>query len=121
ERGGLPGLARDTAADTGAGGAATREAAVARTATEGTASGGADSGGAVVGAGQTTRAVGGAAELTAVAVAEPYRRRGIAAAVSAFLTDAAHRRGAGLVWLEAAGPDEQRVYERVGYRHVGEK
>src|SRR5205823_4706116 len=46
ERGGLTGLARDTAADTDAGGAATREAAVARTATEGTASGGGATGGA---------------------------------------------------------------------------
>src|SRR6266511_1954076 len=91
ERGGLTGLARDTAT------------------------------GPVVGAGQTTRAVGGVAELVGGAVAAAYRRRGIAAAVSAFLTRTAHDRGADMVWLEAAGPGEQRVYERVGYRKVGEK
>jgi GNAT superfamily N-acetyltransferase len=91
ERGGLTGLARDTGS------------------------------GAVVGAGQTTRAVDGVAELAAVAVAESHRRRGIATGVSAFLTRAAHERGAELVWLEPGGPDEQRVYERIGYRQVGEK
>ena len=77
--------------------------------------------GAVVGAGQTTRAVGGVAELASVAVAAAHRRRGIAAGVSAFLTRTAFEQGAGLVWLEAAGPGEQQVYERVGYREVGEK
>jgi ribosomal protein S18 acetylase RimI-like enzyme len=78
-------------------------------------------GGRVVGAGQVTPAADGVAELVGVAVAGPYRRRGIAAAVSAYATAEAHRRGAALVWLEAAGPAQQRVYERAGYRHIGEK
>jgi len=108
ERGGLIAVARDTLGGDTTGG----------TAGGGTAGGTA---GAVVGAAQTTRAVGGVAELAAVAVAASHRRRGIAAAVSAFVTAAAHDRGADLVWLEAAGPAEQRVYERVGYHRVGEK
>jgi len=66
-------------------------------------------------------AVDGVAELAAVAVAASHRRRGIATGVSAFLTGAAFERGAGLVWLEAAGPGEQQVYERVGYHLIGEK
>jgi ribosomal protein S18 acetylase RimI-like enzyme len=91
DRGGLTGLARDTAT------------------------------GAVVAGGQALRPRDGVAELAGVAVAASHRRQGIGAGLAAFLTRASHGRGADLVWLEAAGRDEQRVYERAGYRVVGEK
>jgi ribosomal protein S18 acetylase RimI-like enzyme len=91
ERGGLTGLARDTAT------------------------------GAVVAGGQALRPRDGVAELVGVAVAASHRRCGIGTGLAAFLTRASHDRGADLVWLEAAGRDEQRVYERAGYQVVGEK
>jgi ribosomal protein S18 acetylase RimI-like enzyme len=91
ERGGLTGLARDTAT------------------------------GAVVAGGQVLRPLDDVAELVGVAVAASHRRRGIATGLAAYLTRAEHDRGADLAWLEAAGPDEQRVYERAGYHVIGAK
>jgi GNAT superfamily N-acetyltransferase len=75
----------------------------------------------VVGAGVYAPPVGGVTELAGVAVAEPFRRRGIASALSAHLTAAALDGGAELIWLEPEDADVARIYARVGYRPLGEK
>jgi predicted GNAT family acetyltransferase len=63
----------------------------------------------------------GLGELAGLAVEAGHRRRGIGAAVAAHLTAAALARGCRAVWLEPGDPDIQRIYERIGYRVVGEK
>jgi ribosomal protein S18 acetylase RimI-like enzyme len=116
ERGGLTGLARDTARDSaaeGRGGTARDGGGAGR--------GGGKPDGDVVAGGQLLRPVDGVAELVGVAVAASHRRRGIATGLAAYLTRTAHERGADLVWLEPAGPQEQLVYERAGYHPVGAK
>ena len=77
--------------------------------------------GAAVGGGLVTAPVDGVSELAAVGVIESHRRRGIASAVTAALTTAAHERGAQTVWLEPAGEREQAIYERAGFRADGAK
>lgn len=77
--------------------------------------------GTVVGAGQSSRLISGVTEVGGVAVDAGHRRRGIGAAVTGYLTATAYERGARAVFLEPAGPDEQRIYARVGFQSVGEK
>lgn len=77
--------------------------------------------GAVVGGGLCTAPVDGVSELAAVAVAAPYRRRGIAGAVVTALAAASHDGGARLVWLEPAGEREAAIYARAGFAADGEK
>jgi ribosomal protein S18 acetylase RimI-like enzyme len=62
----------------------------------------------------------GTGELAAVGVLAPYRRRGIASAMSAFLARTAHAHGMALVWLEAA-PEEEPAYRRTGFPVAGRK
>ncbi len=59
------------------------------------------------------------AEIYAVATAAPHRRRGLAAAVAAALSAIALERGL-TPYLQCEGPETQRMYERLGYRPVGE-
>ncbi|KKD07690.1 GNAT family N-acetyltransferase [Streptomyces sp. WM6386] len=59
------------------------------------------------------------AELTGVGTRPACRGRGIAAAVTASLTEAMFHQGAGSVWLEYSGEGSRRVYERAGYRPQG--
>jgi ribosomal protein S18 acetylase RimI-like enzyme len=61
----------------------------------------------------------GTAELSGVGTRPACRGRGIAAAVTAALTEAMFSQGAGSVWLEYSGEGSRRVYERVGYRPRG--
>jgi GNAT superfamily N-acetyltransferase len=61
----------------------------------------------------------GLTELTSIAVAETFRRRGIAAALAGWLAQAALDRGLS-VFLMAAGPDEARIYARAGFVEHGE-
>ncbi|MEV5988066.1 GNAT family N-acetyltransferase [Streptomyces sp. NPDC052051] len=61
------------------------------------------------------------AELSGVGTRPAYRGRGIAAAVTAALTDAMFAQGAGSVWLEYSGDGSRRVYERIGYRPQGKR
>jgi ribosomal protein S18 acetylase RimI-like enzyme len=61
----------------------------------------------------------GTAELAGVGTRPAFRGRGIAAAVTAALTEAMFARGAESVWLEYSGEGSRRVYERVGYRPRG--
>jgi predicted GNAT family acetyltransferase len=55
-----------------------------------------------------------------VGVRAVYRRQGIAAAVTALLARTMLDRGVATVFLMAAGEAEGRIYERVGFRRVGE-
>ncbi|AUH41932.1 GNAT family N-acetyltransferase [Streptomyces sp. CMB-StM0423] len=59
------------------------------------------------------------AELAGVGTRPAYRRRGVAAAVTAALTEAMFDRGAGSVWLEYSGAGSRGTYTRVGYRPGG--
>lgn len=80
-----------------------------------------DAGGACVGGGVAVPPSGGISEVAGIAVREPYRRRGLAGAVTAGITARLFARAADLAWLEAAGDDSWRVYERVGYRPAGRR
>jgi GNAT superfamily N-acetyltransferase len=59
-------------------------------------------------------------EFAAVAVRAPFRRRGIASALSAYLARTAHSQAIPLVFLEAE-PGEERTYRRTGFVHVTTK
>ncbi len=76
---------------------------------------GAPAGGGVCDApfGQTT-------ELAGIGVREAYRRRGIAAAMTAWLAAQARAAGTTTVFLMAAGEAEARIYERVGFTDIGQ-
>jgi ribosomal protein S18 acetylase RimI-like enzyme len=57
----------------------------------------------------------GVAELAGVATRPDSRRRGVAVALSAALTDAFFSRGGEVAWLSAADAGAEAVYARVGY------
>ncbi|MFI1398892.1 GNAT family N-acetyltransferase [Streptomyces sp. NPDC020681] len=77
--------------------------------------------GTPVGAGGCSVPVDGLTELCGLAVAASHRRRGIGAALSAYLTAAAFDRGCRVVWLEPGDADVERIYAGIGYRRVGDK
>ncbi|WP_329040100.1 GNAT family N-acetyltransferase [Streptomyces sp. NBC_00178] len=77
--------------------------------------------GVPAGAGGCSAPVDGIGELAGLAVAGTFRRRGVGAALSAWLTRTAFDRGFDAVWLEPGGPDVERIYAAIGYRRVGEK
>lgn len=81
-----------------------------------------DVSGAVVGSGlvDIPGPAAGTGELAAVAVLTPFRRRGIASALSAHLARTAHARPVGLVFLEAE-PEEEDIYRRTGFIEVSSK
>jgi GNAT superfamily N-acetyltransferase len=62
----------------------------------------------------------GITELAAIGVRDSFRRRGIAAAMAAWLARAAIAKGMTLVFLMAHGPDEARIYARAGFVEHGE-
>lgn len=59
-------------------------------------------------------------ELVGIGTVAAARGRGLGAAVTALLAAAARDAGADLVFLAAADDAASRVYERVGFRRVGE-
>ncbi|CAM5373887.1 MULTISPECIES: GNAT family N-acetyltransferase [Streptomyces] len=61
----------------------------------------------------------GTAELAGVGTRPAFRGQGIAAAVTAALTETMFARGAQSVWLEYSGAGSRRVYERVGFQPRG--
>lgn len=61
----------------------------------------------------------GTCELAGVGTRPLYRGHGIAAAVTAALTETMFAAGAGSVWLEFDGAGSRRVYERVGFAPKG--
>ncbi len=62
----------------------------------------------------------GIGELAGFAVAERFRRRGIAGAITTRLTHMAHRAGAVTVFLTPGGDEAERVYARAGFRRSNE-
>lgn len=60
-------------------------------------------------------------EVSGIAVRTPYRRRGVAGAITADITRRLFATGADVAWLEASGEDSRRAYERVGYRPAGQR
>ncbi|MFD2081840.1 Predicted acetyltransferase, GNAT family [Actinopolymorpha cephalotaxi] len=77
--------------------------------------------GSYVGGALATAPAVGLSEVTGIAVREPYRRRGIAGALTALVTRRVFETGATGAWLEASGDDSWRVYERVGYAPTGKR
>ena len=72
--------------------------------------------GAPVAAGAHTAPLDGFAELVGIATLAEYRRRGIAGALVAAMTEAAFRSGVRVAFLSAADERAGRVYERVGFQ-----
>lgn len=70
--------------------------------------------GQAVGSGLVDAPIDDVGELAAVAVLTPFRRRGIATALSLHLAATAHERGTRMVWLEAE-PAEENIYRRAGF------
>ncbi|MEV0002878.1 GNAT family N-acetyltransferase [Micromonospora sp. NPDC050980] len=77
--------------------------------------------GACAGGGGAAPPADGVSEVAGIAVREPYRRRGLAGAITAGVTRRLFAAGAEVAWLEAGGADSWRVYRRVGYRPAGER
>ncbi|MEV0197749.1 GNAT family N-acetyltransferase [Nonomuraea sp. NPDC050691] len=76
--------------------------------------------GDVVGAGQLGGPHEGVAEVAGIAVLASHRRRGIAGAVTALLTREGADAGVTTPFLTPADEGAARVYQRVGYRRLGE-
>ena len=77
--------------------------------------------GVPAGAGMFVDIRNGVVELMGITTLEPYRRRGIAAALTAYATRAAFAAGADLTFLVAESDAAARVYSRIGYRQIGRR
>ena len=75
-------------------------------------------GGRAAGAGMLAPPLDGLAELVGVGTLEPYRRRGVASALTSAAVRTAFDRGLGMVFLTTDDPGARRVYERVGFRRA---
>jgi ribosomal protein S18 acetylase RimI-like enzyme len=60
-------------------------------------------------------------EVGGIGVRPPFRRRGLAAAITARVTREIFGHDVEFAWLEAGGEDSWRVYERVGYVPAGHR
>ena len=76
--------------------------------------------GEAVGGGVAEAVVDGTAEVAGIGVRPGFRKRGIGAAMTSFLTVAVHGAGGRTVFLTPAGVPEQRMYARVGYQPAGD-
>jgi len=74
-----------------------------------------------VGAGMFNPPRAGLAELVGIATLAPYRRRGIATALTAHAAAVAFARGVQVAFLFTADAGARRVYERVGFRPAATK
>jgi GNAT superfamily N-acetyltransferase len=72
------------------------------------------------GAGAGTTVIAGTTELAGLGVRDPYRRRGIAAAITWELSRLADQAGVTTAFLTPGGDVAERVYARVGYQGEGE-
>jgi GNAT superfamily N-acetyltransferase len=70
------------------------------------------------GGGVCTAVTDGIGEVAGVGVRTKYRRRGVGAAITLYLTRAAHAAGAETVFLTPGGDAQERIYARVGYRRT---
>ncbi len=66
-------------------------------------------------------AIAGVAELGGVATSPAFRRLGVAATLSSFMTEQLFVNGGRLAWLSAADVAAQAVYQRVGYSVIDER
>jgi ribosomal protein S18 acetylase RimI-like enzyme len=76
--------------------------------------------GVPVATGQITPVANGLSEVTAIATRAPYRRRGLAGAVTAACARAAFERGATTAFLSPGDEGAGRVYRRAGFEVEGE-
>ena len=76
--------------------------------------------GHAVGAASATPVADGVTEICGVAVRQPYRGRGIAAALTWRLTELAGAAGADVPFVVPGGEDAARVYRQVGYQLAGQ-
>ncbi|WP_410608513.1 GNAT family N-acetyltransferase [Amycolatopsis sp. lyj-109] len=76
--------------------------------------------GEVVGGGVALEIVDGTTEVAGIGVLDTHRGRGLAAAITAFLTRDAHAKGAHTAFLTPGDAEIGRIYTRVGYRPAGE-
>jgi ribosomal protein S18 acetylase RimI-like enzyme len=76
--------------------------------------------GAIIGGGLALESGDGTTEIAGIAVLEPYRGRGIAAALTAHLTREVHEAGAHTAFLTPGDLGIGNVYARVGFRPAGE-
>lgn len=79
-----------------------------------------DDGGKPIGGGVATAILDGATEVAGIGVIEEYRSRGIAAAMTEYLTREAHARGGHSVFLTPGAGQAERVYGRVGFKTAAE-
>ncbi|HZD71928.1 MAG TPA: GNAT family N-acetyltransferase [Actinomycetes bacterium] len=77
--------------------------------------------GEAAGAGVCDAIHNGLGELAGIGVRARFRRRGIAAAITHRLAQAAFAAGAATVLLTPGGPAEQRIYQRVGFTALAEQ
>jgi len=77
--------------------------------------------GTCAGGGQAVPPNDAVSEVAGIAVRTPYRRRGLAGAITAEVTRRLFATGVQIAWLEASGAESGRVYERVGYRSAGQR
>jgi ribosomal protein S18 acetylase RimI-like enzyme len=63
----------------------------------------------------------GVTELVGITTLAPFRRRGIAAALTTYMTERALAHGAKVIFLTAANARAGRVYERAGFRFEATK
>jgi ribosomal protein S18 acetylase RimI-like enzyme len=78
-------------------------------------------GGVCAGGGQAVPPNDGVSEVAGIAVRDPYRRRGLAGAITATVTAQLFAAGVDVAWLEAASEASLRIYERIGYRPAGKR
>lgn len=76
--------------------------------------------GEAVGGGACTTPAQGLTEVAGIGVRTPFRRRGVAAALTARLVQEAFAVGVELAFLMAAGEDEARIYARAGFTRIGD-
>lgn len=74
--------------------------------------------GEIASAGSWTPVIDGVSEVAGIGTAEPYRRRGLAGAITAAAARAAFDAGATLCVLSPGDETALRVYERAGFRRV---
>ena len=72
--------------------------------------------GQAAGAGMYTTPIDGLCELVGIATLEPFRRQGVATALTSYAARVAFEHGVGTAFLSAADAQAGRVYERVGFR-----
>jgi len=75
----------------------------------------------VSGAGMATPQHEGVTEIAGIGVRERFRRRGVAGAVTSFLTQMAFAHGATLAWLTPGSDGAERVYERAGFSRASQQ